>query len=331
MPSRSRLRRVFRQWSMAELAGAWIEVRPGPRSLHLRGPSGGPASWETPTPRGWAGRRPLFDRRESDPPPEQLPACSAHPEASAVPPDPEYGPAGGRGGGPATPTSRPAGPADPELVLFGTLDLDDPARDGGACTARSSATATSCWSRAARMARTVPRPSPARDRLPGAPRAFVVRRAAWSTRRRQGDPGALPALGPTGAARRRRARAASARCGRAARGGRPPALRIDHRAHQADVGGGKGVGLAQLAQRDVLGRPLADPGSARKRGDRLVEVGAGAKIADRPRRRAPGGQRRAARPRHAEGRDIGAASRSRSGKTCVSPSLPDGAPVRGSP
>jgi hypothetical protein len=43
----------------------------------------------------------------------------------------------------------------------------------------------------------------------------------------------------------------------------PPPLCIDHRAYQADVGGGKGIGLAQLAHGDVPGVHSPTPSIAR--------------------------------------------------------------------
>src|SRR5258708_39215789 len=47
---------------------------------------------------------------------------------------------------------------------------------------------------------------------------------------------------------------------------------VDRRAaQQADIGSGKGVGLAQGAQRDVMRRPLADAADRAQPRDRLVD------------------------------------------------------------
>ena len=89
--------------------------------------------------------------------------------------------------------------------------------------------------------------------------------------------------------------------------GRPRAVDRGERAQQADVGGGKGVGLAQRAQRDVLRRPFADRrGSARSRAIALSSVAERPeelRIGARPPRPARCSAARA-RAGHAERREI---------------------------
>src|ERR1700687_3330678 len=55
-------------------------------------------------------------------------------------------------------------------------------------------------------------------------------------------------------------------------GGWPLPLIIGQRAHQADVRGGKGIGLAQLTQGDVLRRPFTDPAYRTKPQNCFVEA-----------------------------------------------------------
>ena len=59
--------------------------------------------------------------------------------------------------------------------------------------------------------------------------------------------------------------------------GRPPAsFQISQRAHETDVGGRKGIGLAQLPQGDVVRGPFANPAYGLQPLDRLLEPAAGA-------------------------------------------------------
>jgi hypothetical protein len=52
---------------------------------------------------------------------------------------------------------------------------------------------------------------------------------------------------------------------------RPAALLVGQGAQQADIGGRKGVALAQAAHGDVLRRPFADAGQVSQLDDRILE------------------------------------------------------------
>ena len=108
---------------------------------------------------------------------------------------------------------------------------------------------------------------------------------------------------PTDAAPHRRARAARARRARAVRPGSAACRRVGGAAQQADVAGGKGVGLAHGAQRDVLRRPLADaPDRAQPRHGLLHVPSGWNRCGIGERRLGQRRQRRLARIRHARAR-----------------------------
>ena len=122
-------------------------------------------------------------------------------------------------------------------------------------------------------------------------------------------PGGVRAPGTPGSARPRALR----------RG--PHAALVGQRAHQADVGGGEGVGLAQRAQGDVLRGPLADAGSARRR-DRLSSAALGRTAADRRRPRAASAASAAARVRGMPSAARSAPASRGGGNTWVRPAAP---------
>jgi hypothetical protein len=88
-------------------------------------------------------------------------------------------------------------------------------------------------------------------------------------------------------------------------GSGPLSCRIRQGALQADVAGGKCIGLAQFPHRDVLRRPLANAWERTKVRHTFSEAAAGAEYARiRDNRRREGRERRCAHPRHPERAEI---------------------------